>query len=278
MLTIELHTDVPQDESLPVLLYRLARLPCLALAAALHPGATLPVPPPSEFVFDVCRVLMYSYAGPAGVSPHPVPGTLIVTNFRVVFVVEGRLPSAEAEAGAGDDGGGSSDGGAVSDLDSTVAGADSEEDDGEEVLPASMSPLSSPLAPAPASPSLAPALADTGDAAPAVDAGLGGADTGDVDVDVVDDRVRVPEVPLAAFQMALGSIIGVLRADRAAASACGTLDSMTLSSFPADFTRGQPLLQLDCDFFKCPAFVLVADPSDAAPDVGASVYRLRVCL
>jgi hypothetical protein len=96
-LCVELRTDVAVDESLMSVFAGLRALPSLLVPVA--PSLTLP-PDAVEEIVDCAPVNMYPYPPVAAPTylEKCVPGLLILTNFRLVFVVKDHLQSIDAEA------------------------------------------------------------------------------------------------------------------------------------------------------------------------------------
>lgn len=98
-LCVQLRTDVGVDDSLMTVLAGLRALPSLLMP--LSASRSLALPPESvEEIVDCAPVNMYPYppvAAPTYLDKY-IPGLLILTNFRLVFVVKDHLRTGTLDA------------------------------------------------------------------------------------------------------------------------------------------------------------------------------------
>jgi hypothetical protein len=267
---------VAQDEDLLVTLGTLQQLPMLTVPLTLGDRDPCGFPlEDAEEIVDSAPVLMYPFAPVS--SPlyleRFVPGVLVLTNFRLVFLVKGpatppRDPTdVDADEAVGNTSASEPLEGTV--LDPTAVSRASVDSSFVDVGRLSMMSSGS-----------------DGDSDSEAHGGLYGEDTvippavvrsptapqtavtNDLEVAYVDDGHASPAEALGGFQMSLGSLTGALKYERASGiTACGSLEGLSSTgssgSTPLDCFQGRVVLQVDCDDFKSPLFVL--ESRDGAP-------------
>lgn len=78
------------------------------------------------------------------------------------------------------------------------------------------------------------------------------------------------------MQVPLANVIGTMRYERTlGVASCGSLETIASSSM-FEFAKGQPVLQLDCEGFKSPAFVFLPS-EDGSADATATSNKVVQC-